>query len=86
MFTPEEIQARLRTQPFIPLRIVMSSGQMYDINHPDLVVVGRRSVFIGVASTENPAHYDSSSLVALMHITDLQNMPRPASIESNGAG
>ena len=86
MFTPEDIQARLRTQPFIPLRVVTSSGQMYDVTHPDLVVVGRRSVFIGVASNENPAHFDSASQVALMHITDLQNMPRPASIESNGAG
>ena len=62
MFTPEDIQARLRTQPFIPLRVVTSSGQMYDVTHPDLVVVGRRSVFIGVASNENPAHFDSISI------------------------
>ena len=86
MFTPDEIEARLRVRPFIPLRVVMSSGQMVDINHPDLVVVGRRSVFIGVASTENPAHFDMASQVSLMHITDLQNLPRHASVETNGAG
>ena len=86
MFTPEEIQARLREQPFVPLRVVTSSGQMYDINHPDLVLVGRRSVMIGVASTENPSHFDTISRVAIMHITDLQEMPRTASNETNGTG
>ena len=50
MFTPDEIQARLREQPFIPLRVVTSSGQMYDITHPDLVLVGRRSLFSGFTS------------------------------------
>ena len=86
MFSPEDIQARLREKPFVPLRVVTSSGQMYDITHPDLVLVGRRAVMIGVASTENPAHFDTITRVALMHITDLQEVPRVASSESNGAG
>ena len=85
MFSPEDIQARLREQPFVPLRVVTSSGQMYDITHPDLVVVGRRSVMIGVASNENPAHYDTITRVALMHITDLQDVPRPATNDTNGS-
>ena len=55
MFRPEDIRSRLHEQPFVPLRVVTSSGQMYDITHPDLVLVGRRSVMIGVASNENPA-------------------------------
>jgi hypothetical protein len=86
MFTSDEIQARLREQAFVPLRVVTSSGQMYDINHPDLVLVGRRSITIGVASNENPAQYDTLSRVAIMHITDLQEMPRAPSAETNGAG
>ena len=86
MFRPEDIYARLREKPFVPLRVVTSSGQMYDITHPDLVLVGQRAVMIGVASNENPTYFDTISRVALMHITDLQEVPRVASNESNGAG
>jgi hypothetical protein len=86
MFTPEEIETRLRSQPFVPIRVVTSLGQNHDITHPELVLVGRASIMIGVASTENPAQYDTISRVAIMHITDLQNMPRAASTGTNGAG
>ena len=74
MFTPEEIQGRLHEQPFVPLRVVTSSGQMYDIPHPDLVFVGQSSLYIGVGSNENPTYFDTVSRVAIMHITDLQEI------------
>ena len=33
MFTADEIEARLRRQPFVPVRVVTSLGQNYDITH-----------------------------------------------------
>ena len=85
MFTPDEIQSRLRERPFVPLRIVTSSGQAYDVYHPDLVLVGRRHLFIGTASNENPSQFDQSSRVAILHISDLQDPPSTASPGANGA-
>jgi hypothetical protein len=40
MFTADHIYERMQDRPFKPLRIVTSSGESYDVYHPELVVVG----------------------------------------------
>jgi len=84
MFTPDEIRARVRVTPFVPLRIVTSSGQTFDVSHPDLVMIGRRSLEIGTASAENAIYYEQVTRVAIMHVTALQDLPSPASPTGNG--
>lgn len=74
MFRPDDILARLRVRPFEPFRIVSSSGQGYDVTHPDLVIVNVRHVIIGHPARTNPGVSQSESQVALMHVTDLQPM------------
>jgi hypothetical protein len=78
MFTPDDIQERLKAQPFVPVRIVTSSGQMFDIYHPDLVMVGRRSLIVGTASTENPRQFEVTTRIAIWHVTALGDLPAPA--------
>ena len=78
MFSPDDIQERLKGQPFLPVRIVTSSGQMFDIYHPDLVMVGRRYLIIGTASTENPRQFELTTRVALWHVSALEDLPAPA--------
>ena len=78
MFTADDIQARLHERPFVPVRIVTSSGQSYDVSHPDLVLVGRRFLIIGTASNENPSQIEAASRMAVMHVTDLQDVPNAA--------
>ena len=85
MFTADDIQARLHERPFIPVRIVTSSGQSYDVRHPDLVLVGRRFLIIGTASNENPTQIEAASRVAVMHVADLQDIPSAAPADGNGA-
>ena len=84
IFTPEDVQARLREQPFTPLRIVTTTGQMYDIYHPDLVFVARRFLIVGTPSSENPAHADQVTRLALVHVTELRDLPA-ATPPSNGS-
>jgi hypothetical protein len=84
MFTPDEIEARIRAQPFVPVRIVTSSGQSFDIYHPDLLLIGRRSLEVGSASNENPKHYERVTRVAIMHITALEDLPSSVSSSGNG--
>jgi hypothetical protein len=80
MFTAEEIQARLREQPFRPLRIVASEGLRFDIQHPDLVFVGRRDLMIGTPDAASPSVYDRIVRVALVHVVALEDLPgTPAS-------
>ena len=85
MFTPEEIQGRLRQRPFRPLRIVASEGLRYDIVHPDLVLVGRRDLTIGFATADNPTIYDRQVRVALVHVVALEDLPS-ATVPPDGAG
>jgi hypothetical protein len=84
MFTPEEIQARIRQQPFVPVRIVTSAGQTFDVRHPDLIMIGRRSLMIGTASPQNPSVYDQVTRVAILHVTTLEDLPTPSSPAGDG--
>jgi hypothetical protein len=74
IFAPEDVQSRLSEQPFRPLRIVASSGQSYDVRHPDMVWVGERFLVIGIPSQKNPTWVDQVARVALAHVTDLQDL------------
>jgi hypothetical protein len=84
MFNAEEIQARLRQQPFRPLRIIVSEGMRFDIQHPDLVLVGRRDLTIGMADPRNPSIYDRVVRVALVHIVALEDLPVAPPPSANG--
>ena len=85
MFRPEDVQARLREQPFRPLRFTVSEGRQYDIVHPDLVMVGTRDVMIGFPSQENPHVYDRVIRVALVHLVGMEELPTPTPASSNGS-
>jgi hypothetical protein len=83
MCRPEDIQARLREQPFRPLRLLVSEGLRYDIHHPDLVLVGQRDLTIGFPSPGSPTIYDRVVRVTLVHLVGLEDLPAAAS-SANG--
>src|SRR5947207_8221807 len=85
MFTAEDIRRRLRDRPFVPVRIVTSTGQAYDVYHPDLVMVTRRALIIGTASAEEPSVPDLVTRVAIFHVTELRDLPVPALPSGVGA-
>jgi hypothetical protein len=85
MLTGNDVRDRLQQRPFVPFRVVMSSGQFYDIYHPDLVLVGKRHLFVGAASEENPTEFDRSSLLSILHLSAIENLPtEKSSTASNG--
>ena len=84
MFTPEEIRARIRARPFAPVRIVTSSGQTFDVYHPDLIMIGRRALEIGTATADDPSLFELVTRVAIMHINALQDLPTPTPPTGDG--
>jgi hypothetical protein len=84
MFNADDIQARVRQRPFVPVRIATSAGQAFDIYHPDLIMVGRRDVTVGTASTENSSQYDRQTRIAIIHVTALEDLPTPILPGGNG--
>jgi hypothetical protein len=70
---PEEIAARLRRKPFVPFRVTLTEGSIYEIRHPELCMVGRRSAIIGISTRNDPDRlFDRSVDVDLLHIVKLE--------------
>jgi hypothetical protein len=62
----------------VPVRIVTTTGQTYDIPHPDLVFIARRFLEVGTPDRDNPTVADMVTRVALVHVTELQDLPAAA--------
>ena len=81
MFTAADIQARVRRQPFTRFRIVTSSGEAYEITHPESIVIGRRGVALSVRGEDAPEEYH---YLSIMHITAMEAMPVGKRKNGNG--
>lgn len=84
MFTADDLRSRVRRQPFEPLRLRTSDGEQYDVYHPDLIVVGRRSVLVFTPSLENPAIFDRYVDLSILHIASIETLPVPPQPGANG--
>ncbi|HEV3257041.1 MAG TPA: hypothetical protein VG013_09195 [Gemmataceae bacterium] len=84
---PDDIHDVLRQRPFQPFRLHLSNGRTYDVRHPELVAVGRTTMFIGKPAPDLPAPtYDGYDIVALLQINDIELMPPAAPTGADGAG
>jgi len=81
--TEEELRAAARHQPFEPFRLTISTGATYDIRHPDLIMVGRRSVTVGITNEPGGIAYDRTVKVDLLHVVAIEELP--VSPPSNGS-
>lgn len=69
----EDIYRHVRKRPFQPFRIYMSDGTIYDVRHPEMIMVGRSAVVIGLpGGSSEPPIYDRAVDCALIHITRLE--------------
>ena len=84
MFIATDIRDRIRTTPFVPVRITTSTGQAFDIYHPDLVMVGKRFLEIGAPSNDEPGIFDSITRVTILHVTARKDLPLPSTFSGNG--
>ena len=75
--SPKGILQALRKRPFKPFRIQVSDGSTYDVRHPELVMVGKGEVIIGIpANGDADPIYDRAETVSLGHVVKL--LPAPA--------
>ena len=83
MLTADDIRARAREHPFTPFRISTSSGETFDVTHPELIMVGRRDVVIGIPKPDMPTLHDQTAKVGILHITSLLDLPMPTPPSAN---
>jgi hypothetical protein len=72
--TQEEVRDVARRQPFRPFRLTLTTGANYDIRHPDLIMVGRRSAVIGITNEPTGTAYDRTLQVGLLHIVGIEEL------------
>ena len=82
---PAEILALLRSRPFVPFRVVTSDGTTYDVRHPDLVVVGFATCFIGYPHQSNNQVYERFDIVSTRHIVRLEPQAQPVPTDAEPA-
>ena len=61
----------LTQQPFKPFRLTMSSGQSYDVRHPEMAMLTRTSLLVGIDDSEDgvPSEF---KICSLLHVTAVE--------------
>lgn len=70
---PEDIRDLLQRRPFQPIRLTLTDGRTYEVRHPELAMVGRSTVTIGVPAPDDPTPiYDRLVMVSLLRIMQVE--------------
>ena len=75
--TVQTFRELLGHRPFKPFRLVMSSGQTYEVRHPEMAWLTRSDILIGVEQSEDgvPAEFRICSLLHVAAIEPIAARP-----------
>jgi hypothetical protein len=71
----DDLERRLKRKPFEPFRVGLTDGQSFDVRHPELMMLGKRTAIIGVAAVPDDTHFDRAIDVDLFHIVSVEPIP-----------
>ncbi len=81
--TADAIFARLRRRPFIPFRMILSSGTTYDIFHPEMLFISKSGITVAIYDKDQRPSPEEipvrESLVSYLHIAATEDLPQPMS-------
>lgn len=77
--TVQTFRELLSQRPFKPFRLVMSSGQTYDVRHPEMAWLTRTDILVGIDDDRDgvPAEFKICSLLHVSAIEPLTAAPGP---------
>lgn len=69
--TVQTFRELLAQRPFRPFRLVMSSGQSYEVRHPEMALLTRTDLLVGVGDSEEgvPAEF---RICSLLHVATVE--------------
>lgn len=74
----EDLQKKLQTRPFRPFRIYLSDGTEYNVMHPELLLLGRRSLVLGLVNRPEETVYERTIDIDLLHIVRMEQIEATA--------
>jgi hypothetical protein len=67
----------LGRRPFQAFRLVMSSGQSYDVRHPEMAFLSRTSIYVGIDQADDGVPADFK-ICSLLHVTAVEPLTTAA--------
>lgn len=75
--TIQTFRQLLAQRPFQPFRLVMSSGQAYEVRHPENAFLTKSDILVGVDDTDEGVPADFR-ICSLLHVTAVEPISSPA--------
>jgi hypothetical protein len=75
--TLQTFRELMTNRPFKPFRLVMSSGQSYEVRHPEMALLTRTDILVGINETRDgvPAEFKICSLLHVTSVEPLSSTP-----------
>jgi hypothetical protein len=70
--SPEELNSALKRRPFMPFRIHVTGNVQYEIRNPEMVMIGRTIIHIGLRRDIDSPFFDEPVWVSLRHVTHVE--------------
>jgi hypothetical protein len=68
--TVQTFRELLTQRPFKPFRLVMWSGQAYEVRHPEVALLTRTDILVGINESEGvPADFQ---ICSLLHVATIE--------------
>ena len=69
--TVQTFQELPAQRPIKPFRLVMSSGESYEVRHPEMALLTRSDILVGIDETEDgvPAEF---RICSLLHVATIE--------------
>ena len=70
----QDFKRLLDKRPFQPFRLVMSSGENYEVRHPEMAFMDRSTMYVGLNMRDGiPARYEMCSLLHVATVEPIQD-------------
>ena len=76
--TVQTFREMLARRPFQPVKVTLSSGESFEIRHPEMALLTRTSLLVGVDIADDgvPAEF---KILSLLHVASIEPLtPRAA--------
>ena len=67
----EVLNEWLRRRPFEPFRVGLSSGESYEVRHPEVALLVKGGLYVGLPSSNGDIP-DRAAFCSMLHITSVE--------------